>query len=325
VTSFRAPTYATRQWNALSLDEPFRYPGSQRVYLADDLFRPERSPAAVHAVLGVVAALPQHTFLALTDHAASAREAIRAIESAIPTYTPPWERLRRMAGIEPHVRVLLDALKLAAPGLRAPGEPAVAWPLGNLWLGLRVPDEGTLVAEAGALLGCPAGVRWLALEPHGPVDLRALLHLGPCPQHPGEVEHGWGHLPCDCRPFQRKVGAGIEWITVGTPRGQSLDLADLRFALVQGRDARVPVWVERLGAGPVDHVVPPGEKGDLWRPWRYLGWDRVPLRLGRGSSSCVTAWPPEIQVRELPDPDRRAKAVAEIETEHETGLGAETS
>ncbi|QQR47708.1 DUF5131 family protein [Myxococcus xanthus] len=184
-----------------------------------------------------------------------------------------------------------------------------------VWLGTSVSDQ-----ETASKFGMPFmesrgfRLKFLSVEPlTGPIDLRALLHLVPCPQHPGERAAGWGHMPCDCREHQQP-GRRIDWVIVGGESGSKArpcHVEWVRDVVSQCRDAGVPCFVKQLGEVPVlrepaageDPFIPDREwpQGTLFGNHRRVDGlnGRVP-RLNDKKGGDMAEWPEYLRVREVP-------------------------
>lgn len=122
----------------------------------------------------------------------------------------------------------------------------------NIWLGTSCEDQKRADERIPHLLNVPARVRFLSCEPLlGALDIRWALHYPACPQHPGEIAAGWGHMPCDCRPFQRENKTGLEWIICGGESGtgaRPMAPAWARSLRDQCQDAGVAYFFKQWGA-----------------------------------------------------------------------------
>lgn len=132
-------------------------------------------------------------------------------------------------------------------------------PRDNVWFGTSVESQEQADKRILELLKVPARVRFLSCEPLlGALDIRWALHYPACPQHPGEIAAGWGHLPCDCRPYQRENKTGIEWVICGGESGHGArpmhpDWA--RSLRDQCKTAKVAFHFKQWGAWlPVDQM-----------------------------------------------------------------------
>jgi len=150
------------------------------------------------------------------------------------------------------------------------------------------------------LLQTPAAVRFLSCEPLlESIDLGYWTHLPPCPQHPNERIAGWGHLPCDCRPFLEKHWENgmpkIDWIITGGGSGanaRKCDLAWLRSLRDQCQDANIPLFVKQLGSNAVgakaaDHFI------------AHILKDR-PFKTKDHKGGDISEFPVDLQIRQYP-------------------------
>lgn len=196
--------------------------------------------------------------------------------------------------------------------------PAVRWLMGwrrgwdlprNVWFGVSVEDQERAKERIPILLGIPAAVRWLSLEPLlGPVDL---THID-C-----ESTSKWCQIdaltgrhtdmgrPCFEVPK-------LDWLVIGGesgPKARPCNIRWIRHLAQQGRDAGVPVFVKQMGARVVlppcrqnhfdwrhktsNHDRPDDklfvEDGDQWR---------VLLRDPKGGDALE--WPEAFRIRNYP-------------------------
>lgn len=137
------------RFNEQWLTQPLQWKRPRRIFVCahGDLFHEDVPDAWLDKVFAVMALAPQHTFQVLTKRAKRMRE-----------YLYPngrieiWERAVEIAG----------ALN-------------VTFPLPNVWLGVSAERQQEANERIPYLLGTPAAVRFVSLEPLlGPIDLEAL-------------------------------------------------------------------------------------------------------------------------------------------------------
>lgn len=125
----------------------------------------------------------------------------------------------------------------------------------NVWIGTTVEDQERAEERIPHLLGIPASVRFLSLEPLlGPLDLSSWLGLewmdalGSADQPPSfRGEGGWGLEMFGALAGRRP---GIKWIIVGGesgPKHRQLDLTFARDVIDQALSADVPVFFKQVG------------------------------------------------------------------------------
>lgn len=128
-----APVRQGHEWDALSrLDEPLRWRKPRTVFVASDLFHESLPDKEIARVLAVMALCPQHTFMVLTER--------------------PKRMLAHVRRIGAHDRG------------RWPDTHAKAWPLPNVYLGVRVEDQKTADERIPLLLATPAAFRLVLVE-----------------------------------------------------------------------------------------------------------------------------------------------------------------
>lgn len=166
----------------------------------------------------------------------------------------------------------------------------------NVWMGASVEDQERAVERIPLLLGIPAVVRFLSVEPLlEKVDL-AMSHCHPC--NPGDPSSCPDHERCGCR---------LDWVIVGGesgPGARACNVDWIRSVVLQCRAAGVPVFVKQLGARPL--VM-----------WPLAGNDGAPGLLEVGKDISFTAprgtapfkckkggvmeeWPEDLRAREFP-------------------------
>jgi protein gp37 len=203
-----------------ALDEPLRMRRPQRWFVnsMSDLFHDGLTNEEIAAVFVVMAAAPQHTFLALTKRAERMRRWFEWAQAEA-MMGDHWGRVPQLTEI--CAREFMPVDRLPAVGEAQP------WPLSNVWLGVSVEDQETADERIPFLLEAPAAVRYVSYEPAlGPIDFR-----------------GW------MRP------RGLDWVIVGGesgPGARPFALTWARSTVQACRQAGVPVFVKQLGSMPVD-------------------------------------------------------------------------
>lgn len=140
----------------------WRKPRQVFVNSMSDLFHEALSDEEIAAVVGVMAACPQHSFQVLTKRAERMLEWYEWVSDA----EEPHPANRCVALAE-------DALRDWRDGK---GWWNKQWPLTNVWLGVSVEDQECANERIPHLLDTPAAVRFLSCEPLlGPIDLTPWL------------------------------------------------------------------------------------------------------------------------------------------------------
>jgi protein gp37 len=282
------------------LDQPLRWRKPRRIFVnsMSDLFHEGLADEQIEAVFGVMAACPRHTFQVLTKRPERMREWFSTPSGLETRQEGVAREAERIAGVtfDPrggdgwlYPRAL--TIEQLAKRVRWPG-----WPLPNAWLGVSVENQATADERIPLLLGTPAAVRFLSVEPIlGPVDLFAK-----CPPFYAP------HLRSD------RIG----WVIVGGesgPNARPCDVAWIRSVVEQCREAGVPCFVKQLGALPFEgdgrhtHVSGDRDYGvvcDQGDPCPHCGkrpttnWPRLALRDQKGGD--LEEWPEDLRVREFP-------------------------
>ena len=155
--------------------------------------------------------------------------------------------------------------------------------LPNVWLGVSVENQAMADARIPILMGTPAAVRFLSVEPLlSEVDL---------------YRGGWSLL----RPLKPPSGPRqppIDWVIVGGESGRKARPCNVKWVrgiVDQCRTATVPCFVKQLGSNPV-------YTGDTEDPWlRIESHDGTrPLNLHSSKGGDIDEWPRKLRVREFP-------------------------
>ena len=159
---------------------------------------------------------------------------------------------------------------------RLQDKPLPDGPLPNVWLGCSVWDQASADKFIPDLLRVPAAVRFVSYEPAlESVDFMHWLYPDP---------------PSTCGPGRFSI---LDWLIVGGESGpcaRQMDIQWARFAVLQCRNADVPVFVKQLGSSPVDRV------GGV------VVWPETGLRSRKGAD--MAEWPEDLRVREMPGGER---------------------
>ena len=132
------------------------------------------------------------------------------------------------------------------------------WPLPNVHLGVTVEDQERADERIPDLLGTPAAVRFVSLEPLlGPVD----LGIDCLAQEHDYDDSPVGYVPCDgCggfMPLHQSHCTRLDWLVIGCesgPKRRECKLEWVEDIVRQADDAGVPVFVKQLSIdGQVSH------------------------------------------------------------------------
>ena len=134
-----------------------RRPGAVFVNSMSDLFHPELSFEDIAAVVGVIAACPQHLMMTLTKHAGRMRKWFEWVAQwgDEPTKIGPLGVVIHFAQKRSKHRALRDA----QPLLKRP------WPLPNWRVGVSAEDQQRWDERVPELRRCPASFRFVSAEP----------------------------------------------------------------------------------------------------------------------------------------------------------------
>ena len=144
------------------LDQPIRWSKPRRIFVCahSDLFHENVDTEWIDKIFAVMAMCPEHVFQVLTKRPQRMRDYIVQFDG-----DEAMERVIRQAEIiagSKGMDIVSDATMVALP---------------NVWLGVSAEDQQTADERIPILLGTPAAVRWLSLEPLlGPIDLTRLFH-----------------------------------------------------------------------------------------------------------------------------------------------------
>ena len=126
-----------------------------------DPFGPWVTEEWVLRMFAVCALTPEHTHIFLTKRAQAMWEHIGI--------RPVREMLSLLAGPVHEIAISLEG---NAEGRNWAREALERWPLPNVWLGVTAGDQSTADQRIPLLLGTPAAVRFVSIEPMlGPIDL----------------------------------------------------------------------------------------------------------------------------------------------------------
>jgi protein gp37 len=256
------------------LAEPLRWKKPRRVFVCSlaDLFHDAVPFEYIAAVFGVMAACPQHTFLALTKRPARALEFFAWLA----------ERGDGVHGprMEPDYVCWLHSEKHTGPFART------AWPLPNVHLGTSVEDQQRADERIPTLLQCPAALHWVSAEPLlGPVTLAKPMHTG-AGDHDRIGRKTWSNAMYH-----------LGWVVVGGESGPGARPFNIDWAyqlLEQARGLPTRVFVKQLGSSP--QIV----SEDIDQDGYVIGTRTDRLLLADRKGGDMSEWPDDICVREVP-------------------------
>jgi protein gp37 len=163
-------------------------PRSCFVASLSDVFQDELDPEISQALWGVMAALPQWTFQALTKRPARARDVL--------------SRTTRAAALAAAARLLEGPRDRARLQRADHAAASKSWPPANVWLGTSVEDQERADQRLPDLVSAPAALRFVSVEPLlGPVSLSRWL----APRRDVTAALGAPH--------------GVRWVIVGGESG----------------------------------------------------------------------------------------------------------
>lgn len=295
------------------LDAPLRWRKPRRVFVNSmaDLFHESIPDEYIAAVFGVMAMCERHTFQILTKRAVRMRAWFRWYEGTRGAH--PYAAVMAADAAFDNAGTPLESVDTIARAVRQP------WPLPHVWLGVSCEDQARADERIPLLLGTPAAVRLLSLEPLlGPIAL------------PPAVLGCVGHL---AETFGNPL---IHWVIVGGesgPGARPTEVESIRDIVRQCREARVACLVKQLGRYPVVRRER-GENGPaimrdsfaIMREWpkgthfgnplhktrKDLGGRLALLRNRKGGDPAE--WPDDLRVREYPD------GRVDLEPEHAAGV-----
>ena len=255
------PAYAGRDFtdvrtHADRLEQPLRWKRPRRVFVnsMSDLFHEDVPDSFIDQVFAVMVLAPQHTFQILTKRADRMREYL--VKRTEEDQSEGWWS-------EPMARAVFAASKAAGDPLpgNAPLLLAGRWPLPNVWLGVSVEDQAAADERIPLLLGTPAAVRWISVEP-----LLGLVDLMNC-------EHLNYSIPADYLSGQDSRSGDdqgtVDWVVVGGesgPKARPMHPDWVRLLRDQCTASSVPFLFKQWGEwGPAEVTAGGDLGGDLRR------------------------------------------------------------
>jgi protein gp37 len=271
------------------LRDPLRWTRPRRVFVnsMSDLFHEQLDAESIARVFAVMYLAHQHSFQVLTKRARRMRELL----------TGPGFYAQVLDAAAP---IREDLPKLGGVGISDPTK----FPHANVWLGVSVEDQTAADERVPELLGTPAAVRWLSIEPQlGPVDLSKWLKPSLVTNEGLRLQHPDPRIPSSGGRWE---WSGINWVVIGGESGPGARPFNIQWArdlVRQCQQAGVAVFVKQLGAVPVL------SESD-WRAKEHLllsayNKDRapegtVPLKFS-SKAGDPAEWPVDLRVREYPE------------------------
>lgn len=245
-----------------ALGDPVSWQEPRRIFVASmsDVFHESLPDHAIDAICAVMAATPRHTYQVLTKRPERAAAWFRRVES---------EPGRFLADAMERVGFDSDDAMHAANWVNGwsryadqpdDGNPLDGtqrrWPLPNVWLGTSIEDQVSAERRIPHLLGCPAAIRFVSVEPLlEPVDLKRWMW----PTHDSwpsrfkTPEQARAAGATVTRHRQALVAANrrfLDWVITGGESGsraRQCDVAWIRSIVRDCHAADVACFVKQLG------------------------------------------------------------------------------
>ncbi|QDU67674.1 DUF5131 family protein [Engelhardtia mirabilis] len=187
----------------------------------------------IDRAFAIMALCPQHTFQVLTAHPERMREYLTA---PFRVGDEIAEAVRR-----------INAERMSEVEHWAADHDVPAWPLPNVWLGVKVGNQAEADERIPHLLDTPAALRFVVYEPTGAVDFLYLQPVDP-PTEIDAINGTHGVL----RPHGGTC-AKLDWIIIQGQTGRKAKPCDVdwfRSVVEQCKAAEVPCFVRGLGSHP---------------------------------------------------------------------------
>jgi protein gp37 len=238
------------------LAEPLRWQTGRRIFVnsMSNLFHEAVPEVVIDRVFTVMALAPRHTFQILTKRAARMKAYCESLTV---------DRLAACSKLDAEGRPELEGGRNLRYWARTPRFHDGPLPLGNVWLGVSVEDQGSTDERIPLLLGTPAAVRFISAEP-----LLGRINLGKffdrCSYYCDHDEEGGGHRP------ERT----LDWVIVGGESGAKHRPMEVTWAneiMVDCHAAGVPLFVKQ------DSGAKPGKQGRLSdHLWAFKQFPGIP-------------------------------------------------
>ncbi|MFD7161309.1 DUF5131 family protein [Kribbella sp. NPDC059898] len=201
------------------LDLPMRWKKPRFVFVnsMSDLFHADVPDEYIARVFAVMALSKRHTFQLLTKRHSRLRSLLSSADFVLQVAEEASEIMGHQGpGMWPAIEVGAgwDVIGQDSRGANIWSPP---WPLPNLWVGVSAETQQWADIRIPALLGTPAAVRWVSLEPLlGPVDLSS------CRRHRSLQLATTESRECpDCRWLDGdNCNAALDWVVVGGESGR---------------------------------------------------------------------------------------------------------
>jgi protein gp37 len=228
------------------LTKPLRWKAPRMIFVnsMSDLFHHDVPSRFIAAVLGVIAACPQHTFQVLTKRMTRALSWLEELHESA--------ELRKLTQQGRCVAELDIVLNDLGESKLMPDYDPKAWPLPNLWFGASGENQHQLDRRAKDLLHFDAAVRFASLEPLlEQVSVKRWLHRVLC--ECGETyPFNTPTCPfCGKRNYDVVNTGGLDWVVVGGesgPTARPFDPDWARQVVAECRVEGVPVFMKQLGS-----------------------------------------------------------------------------
>ncbi len=219
------------------LDEPLnvKKPARIGVSFMGDLFHEDVPFEFIDRVFSVLAVAYQHTYLLLTKRPSRAVSYLADMSGQFGNHRSWWACVN-----------LLDALEGEGKPFPAVKQWQRGWPLPNVHLGTSCSTQADLDKNLPELLGCPAAVRWLSLEP-----MLEKLRLGFTRAPTDDDYRGW-HADGPINSVITTRAQAIGGVVVGCESGPGHRLCKIEWieSVVEQCDAAgVPVYVKQVAIG----------------------------------------------------------------------------
>ena len=159
------------QFNDEWLTQPLHWKKPRMIFTCahSDLFHKSVPDRWIDKIFAVMALAPQHTFQVLTKRP---ERMLKYLSHTVPTTE------RFLTSPKRRDFVICDTIRSDQLNGRLPGMGLneAPWPLPNVWLGVSVEDQKRTYERIPVLLGTPAAVRFVSVEPLlGPINLTPYL------------------------------------------------------------------------------------------------------------------------------------------------------
>ena len=270
-----------------ALTLPFEWKKPRRIFVnsLSDLFHEGLKDEEIDRVFAGMALCPQHTFQVLTKRP----------ERMVKYLSMPDQRYRLSVIASSLGRDFYRDKDASKWHYHVWQDPAMKWPLPNVWLGVSVENQATADMRIPLLLQTPSAKRFVSYEP-------ALAGV--------EFERGRGWLTGQSHDNAPYKGKRIDWLICGGesgPGSRPFDVQWARDTIAQCKAAEIACFVKQLGARPFvrnrsDYPDWPGKPTfsimSMSEPQIY---PRQLVKLKDRKGGSMQEWPADIRVRQFPD------------------------